>query len=229
MRSAGTGELFGVGIGAADSALAATAWIDDEIYVPVRSGAGSGYRIVHRGLKSGTRVEFLGEDGDWAHIRFGDTEGYIGKQYISRSPTAAIRLEQISGDRKQMESRMTEMRERLSSVEAERDRLSAENEELKGSLSSRSDELENLRDVAADAERHSQPLVVVFFGNPYAATFLPELPSVLLTYDYRDLAEESAVRALAGEIAVSGRLPIALGDEFPVGHGLTRPVLGGAP
>jgi len=126
-------------------ALAATAWIDDEIYVPVRSGAGSGYRIVHRGLKSGTRVEFLGEDGDWAHIRFSDNEGYIPKQYISRSPTAAIRLEQISGDSKEMESRMTEMRERLSSVETERDRLSAENEELKGSLSSRSDELENLR------------------------------------------------------------------------------------
>ena len=141
-------------------ALAATAWIDDEIYVPVRSGAGSGYRIVHRGLKSGTRVEFLGEDGDWAHIRFGDTEGYIGKQYISRSPTAAIRLEQISGDRKQMESRMTEMRERLSSVEAERDRLSAENEELKGSLSSRSDELENLRDVAADPIRLDQGKIV---------------------------------------------------------------------
>ena len=137
-------------------ALAATAWIDDEIYVPVRSGAGSGYRIVHRGLKSGTRVEFLGEDGDWARIRFSDTEGYIPKQYISRSPTAAIRLEQISGDRKQMESRMTEMRERLSSVEAERDRLSAENEELKGSLSSRSDELENLRDVAADPIRLDQ-------------------------------------------------------------------------
>ena len=137
-------------------ALAATAWIDDEIYVPVRSGAGSGYRIVHRGLKSGTRVEFLGEDGDWAHIRFSDNEGYIPKQYISRSPTAAIRLEQISGDSKEMESRMTEMRERLSSVETERDRLSAENEELKGSLSSRSDELENLRDVAADPIRLDQ-------------------------------------------------------------------------
>ena len=51
---------------------------------------------------------------------------------------------------------MTEMRERLSSVEAERDRLSAENEELKGSLSSRSDELENLRDVAADPIRLDQ-------------------------------------------------------------------------
>ena len=112
-------------------ALAATAWIDDEIYVPVRSGAGSGYRIVHRGLKSGTRGNF------WGKTVTGRTSASaipkaIPKQYISRSPTAAIRLEQISGDRKQMESRMTEMRERLSSVEAERDRLSAENEELKG-------------------------------------------------------------------------------------------------
>lgn len=137
-------------------ALAATAWIDDEIYVPARSGAGSGYRIVHRGLKSGTRVEFLGEEGDWARIRFGDTEGYIPMQYVSRSPTAEIRLQQISGDRKEMESRMTEMRERLSSVETERDRLSAENEELKASLSSRSEELENLRDVAADPIRLDQ-------------------------------------------------------------------------
>jgi SH3 domain protein len=41
-------------------------------------------------------------------------------------------------------------------VEAERDRLSAENEELKASLSSRSDELENLRDVAADPIRLDQ-------------------------------------------------------------------------
>ena len=45
---------------------------------------------------------------------------------------------------------------------------------------------------------------------------------MLLTYDYYDLAEASAVRAIAGEAPITGRLPIALGDEFPVGHGLTR-------
>jgi beta-N-acetylhexosaminidase len=47
---------------------------------------------------------------------------------------------------------------------------------------------------------------------------------MLLTYDFSDAAEESAVRAMAGEIAIGGRLPIALPGLFPVGHGLTRAI-----
>ena len=60
------------------------------------------------------------------------------------------------------------------------------------------------------------------FGNPYVATFLPELPAVLLTYDYYDLAELSAVRALAGEAPITGRLPIELPGTAPVGGGISR-------
>ena len=82
--------------------------------------------------------------------------------------------------------------------------------------------LELLRGLARRSAARGQPFVTVFFGNPYAATFLPELPAVLLTYDFYDLAEASAVRAIAGEAPIGGRLPIALGDQFPVGHGLTR-------
>jgi hypothetical protein len=37
------------------------------------------------------------------------------------------------------------------------------------------------------------------------------------------VAEESAVRAIAGEIAIRGTLPIALPGMLPLGHGLTRP------
>ena len=66
------------------------------------------------------------------------------------------------------------------------------------------------------------PLVTVFFGNPYQATFVPELPAVLLTYDFYDLAEGSAVRALAGEIPIRGRLPISLPGLFEIGHGVER-------
>jgi beta-glucosidase-like glycosyl hydrolase len=84
--------------------------------------------------------------------------------------------------------------------------------------------VELLRGVARRSEARGQPFVTVFFGNPYAATFLPELPAMLLTYDFYDLAEASAVRAIAGEAPIGGRLPIALGDQFPVGHGLTRTV-----
>ena len=79
-----------------------------------------------------------------------------------------------------------------------------------------------LQSVARRSAARGQPFVTVFFGNPYAATFLPELPAALLTYDFYDLAEASAVRAIAGEAPIGGRLPIALGYQFPVGHGLTR-------
>ena len=79
-----------------------------------------------------------------------------------------------------------------------------------------------LAELAVEAAERGQPFVVVFFGSPYPVTALPELPSMLLTYDYRGLSEATAVRAIAGEIPIVGRLPITLGDELPLGHGLTR-------
>ena len=80
-----------------------------------------------------------------------------------------------------------------------------------------------LQDLAGDAAERGQPFVVVLFGNPYVTRSLPALPSVLLTYDYRGLSELTAVKAIAGEIPVAGRLPVTLGDGLPAGHGLTRP------
>ena len=84
------------------------------------------------------------------------------------------------------------------------------------------DILAMLRRVAAVADQNGQPLVAIIFGNPYLATLLDALPAVMLTYDVADLAQVSAVRALAGERAIGGRLPITLGDDLPVGYGLNR-------
>ncbi len=67
-------------------------------------------------------------------------------------------------------------------------------------------------------------MVSAFFGSPYAAVAASSLPAVLVTYDFGDYAEAAAVRALAGEIPVQGRLPVALGESLAVGFGLTRPV-----
>jgi beta-glucosidase-like glycosyl hydrolase len=83
-----------------------------------------------------------------------------------------------------------------------------------------------LQDAARATAGSGRPFITTFFGNPYAATFLPELPAVLLTYDFYDRAEASAVRAIAGEAAISGRLPITLPGLFEFGHGLTRPSSG---
>jgi len=80
-----------------------------------------------------------------------------------------------------------------------------------------------LQDLARSSGRANQPFVAAFFGSPYAAMAVPDVPAMLLTYDFSDAAEESAVRAIAGEIAIGGRLPIALAGMFPIGHGLARP------
>lgn len=79
-----------------------------------------------------------------------------------------------------------------------------------------------LQDLARVSERRSQPFISVFFGNPYTAMFVPEIPAMLLTYDFSDYAEATAARAIAGELPITGTLPIGLPGLFPLGHGLTR-------
>jgi beta-N-acetylhexosaminidase len=79
-----------------------------------------------------------------------------------------------------------------------------------------------LKDLARVTERSSVPFVTTFFGNPYTASFVPELPATLLTYDFYDQAERAAVRAIAGEAPIGGRLPITLSPQFKAGHGLDR-------
>ena len=51
---------------------------------------------------------------------------------------------------------------------------------------------------------------------------MPKAPAVLLGYEFADAVEVAMARALAGEAAIGGKLPITLPGQFPYGHGLTR-------
>ena len=79
-----------------------------------------------------------------------------------------------------------------------------------------------LRALARQTEVSRKPLIAVLFGNPYTAAFVPEVPAILLTYDFYDRAERSAVRALAGEAPITGKLPIGLPGVAERGTGLER-------
>jgi beta-glucosidase-like glycosyl hydrolase len=76
-----------------------------------------------------------------------------------------------------------------------------------------------LESIASDQQK---PFVTVVFGNPYTAMALPKLPAEILTYEYTDAMEAAAVRALAGETAIGGKLPISLPGMYPLGSGMTR-------
>ncbi|MFQ5926839.1 MAG: glycoside hydrolase family 3 protein [Terriglobia bacterium] len=68
-----------------------------------------------------------------------------------------------------------------------------------------------------------KPVVFTLFGSPYLLSFVPDLPTYILTYEYYPEAERAALRAILGEIPFTGKLPISLPGAYPIGHGLTTP------
>ncbi len=77
-------------------------------------------------------------------------------------------------------------------------------------------------DLARAANASKRPMIATCFGNPYVATGLPDVPAMLLTYDLGDLAEASAVHAIAGDARITGNLPITLPGLGVPGGGLAR-------
>ena len=95
-----------------------TQYISDMVLVPVRSGPGTDYRIVNRGLPSGTAllVYDLSDDGEWTEIETrGGTRGWIPTQYLQKEPPAGLlindlrlELEQVRGERDRLVSQLNQ-------------------------------------------------------------------------------------------------------------------------
>jgi beta-N-acetylhexosaminidase len=64
------------------------------------------------------------------------------------------------------------------------------------------------------------PLIGISFGNPYLLQSFPQLRTYLVAYGDMPSLQEAAARALAGEIDVTGKLPISLPGLYPRGTGI---------
>lgn len=64
------------------------------------------------------------------------------------------------------------------------------------------------------------PLVGISFGNPYLLGSFPDLKTYLVAYGDMPSLQQAAARALAGEIDVTGRLPITLPKLYARGTGI---------
>ena len=95
-----------------------TQYISDMMLVPVRSGAGSEFRIVNRGLPSGTALLVYGQsdDGEWTEVETrGGTRGWIPTQHLEKEPPAGLlindmrlELEQVRGERDRLVSQLNQ-------------------------------------------------------------------------------------------------------------------------
>jgi beta-N-acetylhexosaminidase len=63
-------------------------------------------------------------------------------------------------------------------------------------------------------------IVVVSFGSPYLLRHFPGVAAYLCLYKDTPEAQSVAARAIAGELDVTGKLPVSIPDLYPIGHGL---------
>src|SRR5690554_1168227 len=136
-------------------ANAASGWINDSFYVPVRAEAGSGYRIVHRGLKSGTQVEILSwpKGAEWAQIRAGSTTGWVETQYLSRQPTAQLQLDKAIADKEAAQKKYADIKDEFKAVSNERDEYKQRAAQLEAMLKEKTSEFSRLEEIAQDPIR----------------------------------------------------------------------------
>lgn len=146
------------------AAQAKTVWVDDQLYLPVRSGAGSQYRIIENAVPSGTALEVIEtSDSGYTRVRTPKgNEGWVSSQYLSDTPIAADRLKTVSRQLEQAKNELSSLKEQLKEVSNERDALS----EAESSLSDRSadlqQELRRIKSIAADSinlERRNRELL----------------------------------------------------------------------
>ncbi|HKJ03087.1 MAG TPA: glycoside hydrolase family 3 N-terminal domain-containing protein, partial [Longimicrobiales bacterium] len=80
---------------------------------------------------------------------------------------------------------------------------------------------EALRGLVEEAVAN-RPTVLLSFGNPYLLAAFPTVGSYLVAWGDREVSQGAALKALFGEEAIGGRLPIPLPPFHALGEGLTR-------
>jgi beta-N-acetylhexosaminidase len=75
--------------------------------------------------------------------------------------------------------------------------------------------------------RAGERTAIVAMGTPYVAAEFPAVQNYLCTYSFTTVSELSAIRALFGEIAIRGRLPVTIPGIAQRGTGIDRPLQAG--
>ena len=138
----------------ATSAAQQVRYVSDKQYVPLRSGAGNGYRIIHRGLPSGTRmtVSSTSPDGEWSQITTAKgTRGWIRSQYLMSDMPAALKVEAATRKADAATAKSAKLQEELKQLKAERNSLNKEVSSKSSDFDKVSKELAELKKISGKA------------------------------------------------------------------------------
>jgi SH3 domain protein len=129
-------------------------FVSDKQYIPLRSGPGGDYRIVHRGIPSGTSLTVgrESEDGTWAEITTANgTSGWIRSQYLMTEVPAQNRLRAAEQQAEQITASNKLLKEQLAELKKERVELLNQINSTDSGYRQVAEELAQLKQVSAKA------------------------------------------------------------------------------
>lgn len=138
----------------AASVAADTRYVSDKQHIPLRSGPGSEYRITHRGIPSGTRLEVksTSENGDYAEIvTEKGTTGWIRSQYLMTELPAQNKLGAATTRAETLTVENTALKEENESLKKDRVELLNQVSSSEGSLGNVNQELSQLKQISGNA------------------------------------------------------------------------------
>lgn len=196
-------------------ALAATVYIRDQLYVPLRSMQSENARIIHRGILSGTPLELLerNEETGYSHVRMENgTEGWIQTQYLTDKPIARDRLKELEQRYTRLEKELTDARASISEQNQENASLRDENETLATRNKDATNELSRITSLATDAMQLDQTNKALKQENKTLAAELDNLTN--LNMELKERKDQEWFWLGAGTVLVSVLLGIWIGRKI---------------
>ena len=135
-------------------AAADTQYVSDKQYIPLRSGPGSNYRITHRGIPSGTRLDVkqTAENGEYAEITTAKgTSGWIRTQYLMKELPAQNKVAAAQAKAEALARENSAMKTEAKTLKSERTELIGKVNNTSGNLEKTSDELAKLKQISSKA------------------------------------------------------------------------------
>lgn len=137
---------------AASVAAQGTQYIRDELYVPLRSGQGTQYRILNT-VRSGAALTVLETNADsgWSRVRTrSGQEGWVENQYLTPQPIAAQRLKQAEAELDRLRTANSDLHEQLQALNEAHEASSNEMSRLDREHREVMTELEQLQEISAN-------------------------------------------------------------------------------
>ena len=129
-------------------------YVTDVIFTPIRTGPGGDYRIINKGLRSGTAVTFhsITDDGVWAEVETkGGTRGSLRAQYLQTEVPRANQLNILEAELAASKNRAATLKQNLNEAMEQLTSSDSDMSSTATALTETRAELDEIKRISANA------------------------------------------------------------------------------